>query len=71
MKSIILSSEARRKIGGTFVPRQRQPGEATAPDQNLFDRPILTASDFGAAAYVRPGADHKYPSLGPFRGDSI
>jgi len=73
MKPITLSSEARRKIGGKFVPRQRQPGEVLPPERNLFERPILTRADFGSAPPMRPGANDAMaiPSRGPFRGGAL
>jgi hypothetical protein len=39
----------------------------------LFARPILTATDFGPAPFMRSGACDalKIQSLGPFRGGSI
>lgn len=63
---IQLSSEARRKIGGTFQPRERHPDEAAPQENDLWRRPMLTAADLGKTPYIRPGADTRYPSRGPF-----
>ena len=70
MKPITLSSEARRKIGGTFARRQREPGEALPPTRDLFSRPMLTKADYGTAPPVRRGANDALmlPSRGPFLG---
>jgi hypothetical protein len=66
---IKLSTATRRKLGSGYAPRKRHPDEAEPARDDLFARPLLVLADFGPPAYVRPGADVKYPSLSPFAKD--
>jgi hypothetical protein len=64
-----------RAVNGISVysPRIRLENEAPPRENDLFARPILTASDFGPLPFMRSGACDalKIQSLGPFRGGSI
>jgi len=68
MKNTILSSEARRKLGGTYAPRKPIAGEAPPRQNNLWILRNLSESDIGAA-YLRPGSGDAalIPSRGPFK----
>jgi hypothetical protein len=64
-----------RAVNGisVYAPRVRHPDEAPPRENDLFARPILTATDVGPAPFMRSGACDalKIQSLGPFRGGSI
>ena len=66
MEKVTLSSEARRKLGGNYVPRQRHPDEAQPPSNDLFARPLLKVADCGSAPFIRRGAGDalRVPSRG-------
>lgn len=57
-----LSKEARKSIGAAgYEPREKDPNEATAPELNIWDRPVYKTGDGDHTAQVpRAGSMNAY-----------